>query len=105
MSVTSTVPSTRELVGAAARAPSSHNTQPWRFRVADGVIDVFADRSRALPVNDPNDRELTMSCGAALFNLRAAAAHSGRGARVIEGGDEPDLLATLDLDAGADVDA
>jgi hypothetical protein len=31
----------------------------------------LADRTRALPVTDPEDRELTISCGCALFNLRA----------------------------------
>jgi len=36
------------LVGRAVLAPSSHNTQPWRFRVSDAVIDLFADRARAL---------------------------------------------------------
>ena len=33
------------LVGRAVLAPSSHNTQPWRFRVSDAVIDLFADRA------------------------------------------------------------
>ena len=62
---------------AAVQAPSSHNTQPWIFAVEPGVIQVRADRTRALPVNDPDDRELVMSCGAALFNLRVAAWHAG----------------------------
>lgn len=62
------------LVQAAALAPSSHNTQPWLFRINGDVVDVLADRTRALPVNDPHDRELTISCGCALFNLRVAAA-------------------------------
>jgi nitroreductase len=57
----------------AVLAPSGHNTQPWQFRVThDDAVDVFADRSRALPVVDPHDRELVMSCGAALFGLRLA---------------------------------
>lgn len=61
------------MVESAVRAPSSHNTQPWLFEVAPGRVDVLADRTRALPVNDPFDRELTISCGAALFNLELAA--------------------------------
>ena len=41
------------LVQQAVLVPSSHNTQPSRFRVADTAIDLFADRTRALPLNDP----------------------------------------------------
>jgi len=63
------------LVHFAALAPSSHNTQPWRFRVAAKYIDVIADFSRKLPENDPNNRELLISCGCALMNIRLAAAH------------------------------
>ncbi len=57
----------------ATLAPSSHNTQPWLFRVAGTTLELLADRSRALPVVDPHDRELTISCGAALGILRLAA--------------------------------
>jgi hypothetical protein len=63
----------RGLVDHARRAPSSHNTQRWWFRVTEAAIDLIADRTRALPVNDPEDRELTISCGAALMNLHAVA--------------------------------
>ena len=70
------------LVGAAVMAPSSHNSQPWIFRVRGRCIGVIADRTRALPANDPDDRELTLSCGCALFNMRVAAAHAGLGTRV-----------------------
>jgi len=56
----------------AALAPSSHNAQPWRF-LADGTsVLLCADRTRALAVVDPYDRELIIGCGAALFNLRVA---------------------------------
>lgn len=65
------------LIRSATRAPSSHNTQPWVFRVSGSSIDLLADRSRALPVNDPHDRELTISCGCALMNLRVAGASQG----------------------------
>src|SRR5687767_3698769 len=71
----------RDAVRSAVRAPSSHNTQPWLFRLrGDDVLELYADRSRALPVVDPRDRELTISCGAALFHVRAAlraAGHAG----------------------------
>lgn len=88
----------RALVHDATLAPSSHNTQPWRFHVTDGAIDLIADRTRALPVNDPDDRELTISCGAALFNLRVAAAHGGLACDVqLLPGDDPDRLARVTL--------
>ncbi|HWT36869.1 MAG TPA: nitroreductase, partial [Paraburkholderia sp.] len=56
----------------AVLAPSNHNTQPWRFLIDGNTVQVCADRLRALPVVDPFDRELLISCGAALFNLRVA---------------------------------
>lgn len=62
-------------VGWAVLAPSSHNTQPWRFTVLGDELLLSADRSRHLPVIDPFDRELILSCGAALFNLRVVFAH------------------------------
>jgi hypothetical protein len=61
----------------AVLAPSSHNTQPWRFIVQEQSVQVCADRTRALPVVDPYDRELIISCGAALFNLRVALGYFG----------------------------
>ncbi len=60
------------LVATAARAPSVHNTQPWRFRASRHTIDLLADRSRKLPRIDPTGREMLISCGAALFGLRLA---------------------------------
>jgi nitroreductase len=59
------------LIAVAARAPSVHNTQPWRFRLSQGSIEMFADTRRRLQV-DPEGRELLISCGAALFGLRLA---------------------------------
>ena len=68
-------------VGAAVRAPSVLNTQPWRFHAHDHVIDVMADPERGLTHLDPQGRELLMSCGAALLNLRLALAALGRSTR------------------------
>src|SRR5687767_5158027 len=66
------------LIKYAILAPSGHNTQPWLFKITkNNMIELYADRSRALPVVDPDDRELTISCGAALYYLRLAANHFG----------------------------
>lgn len=61
----------------AVLAPSGHNTQPWSFRITDQGVEVFADYRRRLPVADPGDRELLISVGAAITNIRVAAAHFG----------------------------
>jgi len=67
----------RFAVNYAILAPSSHNTQPWRFIIDGKELLVCADRTRSLPNIDPFDRELIISCGAALFNLRVALAYFG----------------------------
>ncbi|MFC5952392.1 Acg family FMN-binding oxidoreductase [Pseudonocardia lutea] len=69
----------RDAVEAASRAPSLHNTQPWRFRLTADGIELHADRSRQLTVADPSGRELRIACGAALYNLRLAL--TGHGVR------------------------
>jgi hypothetical protein len=61
----------------AVLAPSNHNAQPWRFIVDGDTVQLCADRKRALPVVDPFDRELVISCGAALLNLRVALSRFG----------------------------
>lgn len=58
------------VIAMAARAPSLHNTQPWKFRVQGDVTELLADSERQLRHLDPAGRELTISCGAALFGLR-----------------------------------
>jgi hypothetical protein len=59
------------LAGVAGRAPSLHNTQPWRFTVSGDAIELYADASRQLMV-DPGGRQMLISCGAALYGLRLA---------------------------------
>lgn len=91
----------RFFIAYATLAPSSHNTQPWLYRLADNVIYLYADRTRALPVVDPDDRELTMSCGAALFNLTLAIRHFGYQASValLPDPGDPDWVARIQVDA------
>lgn len=64
-------------VAAAIRAPSPFNTQPWRFRLRDGGIEVLVDPERVLPVSDPSGWGARVACGAAVFNLRLALAVAG----------------------------
>jgi nitroreductase len=59
------------LIATAARAPSVHNTQPWRFKAGPDAIELYADQRRKLRA-DPLGREMLISCGAALFGLRLA---------------------------------
>jgi nitroreductase len=73
--VTESGPQGTELAGCvrtATLAPSIHNTQPWQFRIRDNGIDVYADWRRRLDVIDPNGRQLIISVGAAIMNLRLA---------------------------------
>ncbi|MGY6022631.1 Acg family FMN-binding oxidoreductase [Streptomyces spinosirectus] len=69
----------KALVSAATAAPSLHNAQPWLFRYHHeaATLELRADLTRAMPRTDPDNRALHLGCGAALFNLRVAAAHSG----------------------------
>ncbi|NNF59180.1 MAG: nitroreductase [Rhodothermaceae bacterium] len=87
------------LLHYAALAPSVLNTQPWRFAIERNLVRLYADRTRQLRHLDPDGRELTVSCGAALLNLRVAARHFHRGteAHPVPVADEPDLLAVLML--------
>ncbi|AUS81390.1 NAD(P)H nitroreductase [Actinoalloteichus sp. AHMU CJ021] len=64
-------------VDQATRAPSVHNTQPWRWRWEPGAVWLYADWGRQLPVADPRGWDVLMSCGAALHHLRVALAAAG----------------------------
>ena len=67
----------RELGRCATLAPSSHNTQCWKFRIGDNSIDILADLSRRCPVVDPDDHHLHVSLGCAAENLVQAAPRHG----------------------------
>ncbi|HET6386411.1 MAG TPA: nitroreductase [Armatimonadota bacterium] len=93
----------RFLVYYAVLAPSTRNTQPWIFRTHNNAIDLLMDPTRALPVTDPEHREMIISCGAAAFNLRVAIRHFGYLDRFMAFPDpaEPSLLARIGLGAPA----
>ncbi|MFJ5986365.1 Acg family FMN-binding oxidoreductase [Lentzea sp. NPDC092896] len=81
----------------ASLAPSVHNTQPWRFRVRRDRIELHPDLGYKLAATDPEDRELRLSCGAALFNLRLALQSMGVRPLVsmLPGHDAPGALAVV----------
>jgi len=94
------------LLRYATLAPSSHNTQPWKFRHRHASLEIHADRERACPVVDPHDRELIMSCGCALFHLKCAMRHFGcLGQIEILPEHNPNLLARLHWGAEVETDA
>lgn len=65
------------LLNYAILAPSSYNTQPWKFNVSDNEIEVFSDKTRWLTVADADQREFYISIGCAMENLLIAAEHFG----------------------------
>ncbi|HYG98917.1 MAG TPA: hypothetical protein VD837_07285 [Terriglobales bacterium] len=87
------------LLRYAILAPSSHNTQPWLFKIDGESVEVYADRTRALPVVDPDDRALVISCGAAIFHIRVALRYFGyRGTvEILPKPHDPDMLARISL--------
>ncbi|MBE9047527.1 nitroreductase [Pleurocapsales cyanobacterium LEGE 10410] len=87
------------LLNYAVLAPSSHNTQPWLFKIVDDGVELYADQTRALPIADPDRRELTISCGAALFHLRIAMHHFGYRdvVEILPEQNNPNLLARICL--------
>jgi nitroreductase len=94
----------RDAVEAATRAPSVHNTQPWRFRITGGTIDLYADRERTLRTLDPEGRQLTLSCGAALGFLRTALRGAGLDSAVepLPEGTGSDFLARVTVTSGSE---
>ena len=94
----------RHAVELAGRAPSVHNTQPWRFVATEDSLELIADDRCWLRVADPDQRDLVVSCGAALHHLRVALAASDIAAHVRRLPDpaRPELLASVGLGAGPD---
>lgn len=65
------------IVESACRAPSLHNSQPWRWVFEGGRLHLFADHGRVGHHTDITGGEVVLSCGAALDHLQVAAAAAG----------------------------
>ncbi len=99
----SALPLAERLVELACRAPSVHNTQPWRWAIGrNESIELWADRNRQLRVADPEGRNLTISCGAALHHLVVAGRAMGVSAvaELLPDPEETDLLAVVSIGTG-----
>jgi nitroreductase len=70
------------VLSLATRAPSIHNSQPWRWRVGAQSLHLYSDPDRHLPNADPDNRELLLSCGASLHHAVVALAAMGWQAKV-----------------------
>jgi nitroreductase len=89
----------RAAIELASRAPSVHNSQPWRWVIGADGVRLYADLRRWLPATDADGRDVVLSCGAVLHHLRVALATAGLAAEVhrLPDPDEQDHLATITL--------
>ena len=89
----------KNAVQLACRAPSLHNSQPWRWLAEDGVLSLFVDRDRTVPSADHSGRQAIISCGAALDHLRVAMLAAGWHADIerFPNPNDPDHLASIEF--------
>jgi hypothetical protein len=87
----------RGIVELACRAPSIHNTQPWRWVRGGDTLCLYGDSRRRLVYADSTGRDLVISCGAALHHLVVASAAQGWLAHVerVPNVEQPELLASI----------
>ncbi|HYB37053.1 MAG TPA: NAD(P)H nitroreductase [Mycobacterium sp.] len=67
----------KKALALACRAPSVHNSQPWRWLSEGEVLNLFVDRRRWVHSADRSGREAIISCGAVLDHLRIAMVAAG----------------------------
>src|SRR4030095_4219425 len=72
----------RDAVRVACRAPSLHNSQPWRWVLEGDTVSLYADPDRSVRATDTSGREALMACGAVLDHFRVAMAAAGYVANV-----------------------
>ena len=72
----------RNAVRLACRAPSLHNSQPWRWVAEGATVQLFPDKDRVVYSTDHSGREALIGCGAVLDHFRVAMAAAGCTANV-----------------------
>ena len=86
------MPLLEELVRCATLAPSSHNSQCWKFALQDDSISIIPDLTRRCPAVDPDDHHLFVSLGCAAENLTQAALAHGILAEIRFDAEQGDML-------------
>jgi hypothetical protein len=91
----------KKAVQLACRAPSVHNSQPWRWVADEGILSLFVDRDRTVRGTDRSGREAILSCGAALDHLRVAMLATGWDAQIerFPNPNDRDHLASIEFTA------
>ncbi|WP_406815423.1 Acg family FMN-binding oxidoreductase [Mycobacterium sp. M23085] len=89
----------RTVLALASRAPSVHNTQPWRWAVGQESLHLYSDVDRQLPNTDPDGRDMILSCGLALNHCVIGFAAVGWHVKVarLPNPAEPNHLAAIEL--------
>ncbi|BBX65799.1 hypothetical protein MSAS_49730 [Mycobacterium saskatchewanense] len=89
----------QKVVHLACRAPSVHNSQPWRWVFEGGVLHLFVDRHRTVPGTDRLGRETILSCGVVLDHLRVAMLAAGWDSVITRFPDphDPDHVASIEF--------
>ncbi|MGL5825997.1 MAG: Acg family FMN-binding oxidoreductase [Nocardioides sp.] len=87
------------MVDLACRAPSVHNTQPWRWVLAGPALQLHADATRRLVYADTSGRDLVVSCGSALHMFAVAAAGFGWHTTMHRSGHAHGMLASIEFAA------
>ncbi len=89
----------KRAVMLACRAPSVHNSQPWRWVAENDAVHLFVDRRQRVPATDHSGRQALISCGAVLDHLRVAAAAAELRADITRfpSAGHPDHLATVNF--------
>jgi len=95
----------QKAVLVACRAPSVHNSQPWRWVAEGDRLRLFVDRYRTVPGTDDSGREAIISCGAVLDHLRVAMLAAGWQARIerFPTANDPDNLASIEFSPVDDI--
>lgn len=94
-------PLIRELVAAAAMAPSGGNSQPWKWVYKDGVLLLLLDSAEGYSYMNFRDSAAYIALGAAIENLVLKACQRQTGVRIdyFPLTENPELIAAFSFEA------
>ncbi|MBI2514757.1 nitroreductase family protein [Candidatus Wolfebacteria bacterium] len=96
----------QKILEAGVRAPSGSNSQPWKFRVKDNVIDVLALPEKDHPILNFKYRGTWLAHGALIENMAIASSEMGYRAdiKIFPDKSNPNLTARIALESSASKD-